>query len=313
MTLYISRAIRIALFILLLAITDQVVGFVLRKLYFHQHTGPMHALNYALNDCDADILIFGASQAQHGYDPVMISDSLKMSCYNAGLDGGHSIILQYAEIKEITKRYTPKILILDFHPENIVHYAGDYDRLNVLLPYYKNYPDLRPFILLRSPYERVKLISAIYPFNSMVIDAIRYNTFTHAARIKDIKGYIPLNGVMNLDMYKSEPEAKQSVVDTNMVKSLRNTIILCKEKNISLFIVSSPVYRTFKDRQKTRSLAAKLSLEILEKEKVNYFDFSFDTTITERIDWFEDQNHLNDTGTKIFTQKLIDVIKTIRK
>ena len=54
--------------------------------------------NHALKDCKADILIFGASQAQHNYNPRIIRDSLRMSCFNAGQDGGHSILLQFAQI-----------------------------------------------------------------------------------------------------------------------------------------------------------------------------------------------------------------------
>jgi hypothetical protein len=309
MTRLLSRSIQVLVFLILVVTIDQVTGFIFRKLYFHQHAGPMHGLNYALNECKADILIFGAPQAQHSYDPRIISDSLKMSCYNAGQDGGHSIILQYAQIKVITKRYTPKVIILDFHPNNVVHYPGDYDRLYILLPYYQDYPDLRPFILLRSPFERVKLLSAVYPFNSTIIDVIRYNTFTHAARVKDINGYIPLKGVMNMGMYKKESGGDSSqIIDTNMVKSLKNIISICNEKKIALYIVSSPIYRTVDDRIMYSTPAEKLSIDIIRNKNVNYFDFSFHPAIKDSIKWFEDQNHLNEIGASIFTQKLVRVL-----
>jgi hypothetical protein len=314
MNLYISRIIKIVIFILLITITDQVVGLILRKLYFNQKTGANHALTYTFRDCKADILIFGASQAQHNFDSRIISDSLKMSCYNAGQDGGHSIILQYAQIKVITKRYSPKIIILDFHPDRVVHFAGDYDRLSILLPYYKDFPEIRSLILLRSPYERVKLMSAIYPFNSNVINIIRFNTNTHAARKQDFEGYVPLKEVMNIHTLKQKHEVAAqsvSVVDSNMVNALKNIIHICKEKNIFLFIISSPIFHTVNEKQSLPSSVSKMSLDIIHSNKVNYVDFSFDSTFAGHFEWFKDRVHLNDDGAKVFTNKLADMLKKI--
>lgn len=310
MNQYISRVIKIVVFILLVTITDQVIGLILRKLYFYQKIGHSHALTYAFRYCEADFLIFGASQAQHNYIPSIISNSLKMSCYNAGQDGGHSILMQYAQIKVITERYSPKLIILEFHPNNIVHYAGDYDRLSILLPYYKEYPDIRPVILLRSPYERVKLMSAIYPFNSNIIDFLSFILNPNSTWKQDFEGYVPTKGVMNTDMLKPEPEIeKQSVVDTNMLNALENIIRLCKEKNISLFIISSPIFHAVNEKQSPSSPAAKLSLEIIHRNHVNYLDFSFDSTFTGHLEWFKDKKHLNDDGAKVFTNKLMCTLK----
>jgi hypothetical protein len=309
MNRYTSRVIKILAFIFLIASIDQVVGLILRKLYFHQRTGENYAMTYVYKNCTADILIFGSSRAQHHYDTRILSDRLKMSCYNAGIDGGHSILLPYAQIKVITKRYSPKIIILEFDPDNIVRYAGDYDRLSVLLPYYKEYPELRPLILLRGPYEREKLLSAIYPFNSNIINIIRYNTNTHAARRKDFEGYIQLESSMNIGMLKKEPGIEtQSVLDTNMINALKNIISLCKEKNITLLIINSPIYHTVSGGKTFTTLAAKLSLEIIHHEKVNYHDFSFDSTFAGHMEWFKDFGHLNDNGAKIFTNLVIDSV-----
>jgi len=306
----ISRVIKIVLFIFIIAITDQVIGLIFRKLYFNQKQGQYYALNYVFSECNDDVLIFGNSRAQHHYVSPIISTALKMSCYNAGQDGGHSILLSYAQIKVITERYSPKIIILEFNPNGIVHYPGDYDRLSILLPYYKGYPGIRSLILLRSPYERIKLMSAIYPFNSDVLNIITFNTNYHAKRHQDFEGYIPLEEIMNIDMLKKEPKIeKQSVVDTNMVNALKNIICLCKEKNISLFIINSPIFHTVNEIQSSTSSAAKLSLEIIYRNKVNYVDFSFDSTFTGHLEWFRDRLHLNDEGAKIFTNMLIDKLK----
>ena len=290
---------------------DQVIGYILRQLYFNQKAGPNQALTFAFRECNSEIVIFGASQAQHNYDPRIISNSLKMNCYNAGQDGGHSILLQYAQIKELTERYSPKIIILEFHPNNIVRYQGDYDRLQILLPYYSDYPELHQLIQLRSPYEKIKLLSAIYPFNSNIINIIRFNTITHASRRQDFNGYIPLKGRMNNEKVNINNQVGTSeIADTNMVIALKNIIRLCHNKHISLFIISSPIYHRTNELGNSSSVA-KLTLDILKRNQVHYLDFTFDSSFTGHLALFKDKMHLNEQGAKVFTSKLVLKLKNM--
>lgn len=317
MNRFLSGLFKIIIFLVLLIVADQVIGRILRKLYFTQKTGPNHSLIYSFRECKSDILVFGASQAVHNYDSRIITDSLKMSCYNAGQDGGHCILMQYAQIKVITQRYSPKILILEFHPGSIVHYPGDYDRMQILSPFYKDYPELGPLILLRGKYERIKLFSAIYPFNSNVINILRFNTNTHAARKKDFEGYVPLEGSINASIknigfnnlnYFTE---KKEIVDENMKNALINIIKICNDKNINLLIVSSPIFHTRNEHQDHPSKASELSLEILKRYKVTFFDFSYDSNFMGKHQLFKDEAHLNTNGAKFFTTLLINKIKKV--
>jgi hypothetical protein len=310
MNLSIKRTFKILVFILLILITDQIGGLFLRKLYFTQKAGSNHALIYSFKECKADILIFGASQALHNYDPRILSDSLKMSCYNAGQDGGHSILLQYAQIKVITERYNPKIIILDFQPNLIVRYPGDYDRLAILLPFYKDYPEIRPLILLHSPYEKIKLVSAIYPFNSNILNIIRFNTNTSAAKKKDIEGYVPLKEVMAFDNSKPGTIIDAPVViDSNKVNALTGIIQICKKKNIALYIVSSPIYHAANEKTHPITPAAQVSLSIIYQNNVNYIDLSFDSAYAGKMSWFKDKAHLNEVGANRFSSTIASFIK----
>jgi hypothetical protein len=311
----ISRALKIVLFILIITITDKALGLILRKLYFSQTAGQDYSLSYVLSQCNSDIIIFGNSRAQHHYDSRIISAALKMSCYNAGQDGGHSIILPYAEIKSITKRYSPKIIILEFSPTGIVHFEGDYDRLSILLPYYQKYSEMRPLILLRGPYERIKLLSSIYPFNSDIINIIGFNTKTRAAQKKDFDGYIPLTEVLNTNMINAKPEIlnqliirTKSVVDSNMVNSLENIISICRGKNISLFIMNSPIFHEVNESVSPAFPVEKISLDIIHLNQVNYFDFSSNQTFVGHPEWFADKAHLNEQGARVFSNMVADIL-----
>jgi len=315
----ISRIIKIVLFIFVIVVTDRLFGLILRRLYFNQTGGQDYSLSYVLSKCDADIVIFGNSRAQHHYDSRIISAGMKMSCYNAGLDGGHSILLPYAEIKVLTERYSPKIIVMEFFPTGIVHFDGDYDRLSVLLPYYQDYPAIHSFLQLRGPYEKIKLMSSIYPFNSDIINIIGFNTNTRIARRHDYEGYIPLNEVLNPEILKIKPEyvsrsimRTQSSLDTNMVNALENIISICKEKNIALYIINSPVYHMVNEIQTPASGVAKISLDIIHRNHVNFLDFSNDPAFVGHPELFADKGHLNYKGAKVFSNMVINSLsKTI--
>ncbi|NVO08517.1 MAG: hypothetical protein HXX16_01015 [Bacteroidales bacterium] len=307
----ISRGLKILFFIFIIIVSDQVIGLILRKLYFNQKEGSNRALNYTFKECKSDILVFGASQALHNYDSRIITDSLGLTCFDAGQDGGHSILLQYAQIKVIAERYSPRLIFLEFNPKNIVHYPGDYDRLSILLPYYKEYPELRPLILLRSPYERIKLFSAIYPFNSKIFSIIRFNIDFLSRHKKDFEGYIPIKDkVMNIGMLKTNSEiVPQPVVDMNMLNALENIIHICKKKNVTLCIVSSPLFHTVGEKRINNSFVENQALDIIRRENVKHFDFSYDSLFMGRLDWFADAGHLNEEGATNFTKALIRRIK----
>lgn len=289
---------------------DQVIGSILRYLYFNQKTGPSQSLTFVFSKCNADILVVGNSRAKYHYNTKILSDSLKMSCYNAGQDGGHSILLQYAQITELTNRHTPKIIILEFHPSGILYNKIYYDLISTLTPYYKEYPVIRPIIEMQSPYERIKLASAIYPFNSNVINSIRFNTNTHAARKEDFNGYVPLKGIINRVIPKpASLTITQPKLDTNMLNALRNIILLCNEKNINLFIISSPVFHEIYSLPPRPSSIEKLALAIIQSNKIKFLDFTYDSAFTGHFDWFKDKGHLNGKGADVYTNRLIAKLK----
>jgi hypothetical protein len=304
----INKILKILGFVLIILLIDQIGGFALRQL---QKSATNRDLNYTLAVCKSDILIFGNSRAQHHYDAKLISDSLKMSCYNAGIDGGHSILLSYALIKVVTNRYIPKVIIVEIAPGSFNYDPIEYDKLAILLPYYSIYPELKPLIRLRSPYERMKLLSQIYPYNSNVFSLISSNLKKHyISEEEDNRGYVPIkNRVMNLYSEIKVEHNITSPADSNKLTALGSIINICKEKSIKLYLVSSPYFHFENEKQSNTSYSAKHALDIIHKGNVTYFDFSNDSTFIGKSRYFADINHLNDIGATLFTQSLIRKIK----
>lgn len=134
-------------------ILDISIGSVLRYYYFKQESSSQYRTTYSIEKTKADILIFGSSRANHHYNPDVFDNRMNLSYYNVGRDGNF-IFYHYAVLKGVLKRYSPKIVILDFIHGEFRQNQDSYDRLSSLLPYYRSHSEMRSIINLKSKYEK---------------------------------------------------------------------------------------------------------------------------------------------------------------
>lgn len=288
--------------LLMVFLLDFAIGNMLRYFYFKQVSGLYYRTTYAMDSTQADILIFGSSRASHHYVPEVFEDSLKMSFYNTGRDGNF-LLFNYAVFKAILSRYTPKIILFDVNDNELLKNTADYERLSSLLPYYKNHPEIRNIINLRSPYEKTKLISSIYPFNSMFLTIAIGNLNLNKERKVDRKGYVPLhNTMLNTTLYYSEDSKGET--DNIKIKALKKIIHMCREREIQLYFVNSPVYSK-------EAILDSIGLvgRIIIEEKATYWSYTKEPLFLENPEYFQDIAHLNDDGAKLFTKILVNRIK----
>lgn len=294
--------IKLVIFLTLFFFLDLIVGTFLSKLYFKQTSGWEYRTKYSIEDTGADILIFGASRAQQQYNPVFFEERLKQTCYNVGRDG-ESFFYYYAVFKSILKRYMPKMIILDI--ENGVFKAdqSSYDRLSVLLPFYKKHPEIQSVIELKGPFEKLKLQSKVYPYNSMLFKIAIGNTEFNKKRNIDINGYVPLSRALN-EPVRNVTISKKYDLDSNKLNLYQSFIDECLKANIKLFIVCSPYYLNLIGTDTSMTIAK----NVAKSNSIQFFDFSKDVFFLKNPTLFDDTVHLNMEGAKIFSNNLIDSI-----
>lgn len=300
-----SFAIKLLLFIFIVFLLDLVVGSMLKHFYFKQESGFYYRTTYAINETRDDLLIFGSSKATHQYHPQLLENELNYSYFNVGRDGS-SIFFQYATLKSVLKRYTPKLIILDVARE-FENSQDSYDRISMLLPYYHDNPELRDMIMLKSPYEKYKLISKVYPYNSLLFSILVGNLEYNAGRFSDYKGFIPLQNKWKLPLQEIKGAAEYGI-DTLKIEAYKSFIQDCKNANIKLVIVSSPIFYTLDKTEVSNKICEEIAIE----NKVPYFNFTGDSLFLSSPQYFADLGHLNEDGSKIFTQKVIDKVKQIK-
>jgi hypothetical protein len=293
---------KLAAFLLIAFIFDFFIGALFNFFYFKQSSGWEYRTKYSIEDTKADILIFGASRAQQQYNPVFFEERLNQSCYNVGRDG-EPIFYYYAVLKGVLNRYSPKVVILDIENGVFKYQQDSYDRLSILLPFYKNHPELRTIIESRSPFERYKLQSKIYPFNSMIFKIAIGNTEFNKNRNEDIKGYVPLTRTLD-ESIRNVDFSKKYEIDSNKVKCYESFINDCKSVNAKLYIVCSPYFFNSIGTDSSMMIAKKIA----SAHNIDFFDFSKDELFLKNPKYFDDTVHVNFAGSKIFSNKLIDSI-----
>lgn len=281
---------------------DFSIGKILNKYYFKQESGLQYRTTYSIEKTTADVLVFGSSRANHHYHPEVFEKNLHLSYYNVGRDGS-DILYHTAILNGVMKRYTPKVIILDLNAGEFEKREGGYDRLSVLLPYYKMHPEMRSIIELKSKYEKYKLLSDIYPYNSSIFTIAIGNTDYNKNRKGDIKGYIPINRIWT-ESLQTAKNLKKYDIDSVKLNAYKSFVQQCVDNKIELYIVQSPIFLKYEHLDYSIHLAKDLAV----RTNIPFYDYSIDSTFIRNSKLFADKEHLNDEGARLFSKKLINLI-----
>lgn len=300
---YLYFGIKLISFFLLIFSLDFIVGNTLRYFYFKQESGGEYSATYLIKKANQDLLIFGSSRALHHYQSNILEERLGLTSYNAGRNG-NPILYHLAIFKSALNRHKPKQIILDVNINEFQKVEDGYDVLATLLPYYKEYPEVRPMVLLRGKFEKLKLCSQIYPFNSLIFTIAAGNTQFNKQRKEVFNGYMPLYNQWNKNLTVEYPQKKYEV-DLIKIEAFKNFIAVCKANHIKLTLVFSPYFKKFEETNNSISIAK----EIAKENNIHFLDFTNDIRFLKNPFLFADYTHLNNNGAKFFTNILIDYLK----
>ena len=282
-------------------IADILIGHILQSLYFKAKFNVNYHINYVVNEASNDVLIFGGSRAAHHYIPSILSDSLLLSVYNCGLDG-QCIYYHYGLLMKISERYLPKVVILDisfsdFHTSHLFTIEG----VKYLFPYYGSNKDLDLLIHKINPFEKFKMASNLYRYNSRLVDIFRDN-FRKADQNWE-NGYVPLFG-QTRQVKNVKRNQREEVIEKEKITYLEKFILFCIHNNIKLFLCMSPIddicenYNNF------------IPIEnIAMKYNVPVFNHFCDTFFVDNNLLFKDVTHLNNDGAIVYSKIIGTEIK----
>lgn len=340
------RLLRSGLLLLLaVVLLDRIGGLVLHFMYFRQKSGPNAETTYLLSTMKADGLILGSSRGRRNYNSLTLADTLGFRVYNGGHDG-QTVFYELAVVRSVLHRYTPKLVIIDLNPEELYYRELHYDRLNVLAPYYWDFPEVRDIYLLRGvrdgswqpgtwrvkparpadnswdnfwfrlhameeyvlPFntEKIKMLSGIYPYNSMPLDMLS-GIFR---KRHSHAGFKPLKGVI------SEQKAQELIRQNAALREQKGKRV-DKHKVAAL----EEMIATLKSRGVAVMVVMSPALapfgmepsyravvDLCDKYEVPFRDYSQDSRF---LNWqyFYD-NHMNLEGATLFSSQLAsDIVR----
>lgn len=281
---------------------DLVIGSGLKYLYNNQTSGYLYRTNYAIDSTTSNYLVLGSSRANHHYDSKIFEEGLNSTFYNCGRDG-QNIIYSCALTSAIINRYKPDLIIIDVLPNEFT--ARDEDRLSSLLPYHDN-SSIKPYLKYYSPFEDIKLISHIYPYNSLLTSLIAGISSQNRIKSEDYHGYSKLEGV--LTGQKLDDFQESGKVDSVKIKVFSALLSRLYDSGIPTMIIFSPLYFNYKP-----TISATVCDSLCSKFKsVRFLNFASCLEFKDPR-YYNDVNHLNETGAKLFSKKIVKSIQALEK
>ena len=254
---------------------------------------------YTMWKVDKEIVLIGASETTHGLVPSVLQDSLDMSVYNCGKDG-YRFHYQSSMIDGILKRYSPKLIVWSVsHSFLSKPSENDIDRLSNLNPFYHSNDYVKRVLDSKGPYEKYKLNSQLYTYNSRLlpyISKIISNDYNF-----EKGGFVPLINKGNVYPKKQYSNFEDNL-DNEVAELFTITLEKLKASGTKVVLLFPPRlqisnFKSTSQFNELKRIAEKFDTPIIDKF-YNHKDFINDSTM------FKDIGHLNRTGAYKFSSQL---------
>ena len=296
---------KVLLFSACIVVMDLAFGQLFSFLRSHAKGGSTANCEYIANRCQDDVIILGSSRATHHYVPQIIEDSLGVTCYNCG-EEGNGVVLAYGRLRMLTERYTPKLILYELTPG---YDYGTKEPNNKSLGYLRAYYDKKGIKGIFKDFDDdlswLKMKSKMYKNTSRLLPDV----FDNITFRDNHKGYEPLYGKMLLKENQFEAQTNQIFsVDSVKLSYVERVIALSKEEQIPLIFMISPRYGIVQPDMSIYEPA----LSICKQYNVPVYNYLSCMSISDRIEFFQDEGHMNNQGAEAYTSLLVnDVLRTI--
>lgn len=299
--------IKAVVFVLLFVACDWLFGVFCRWLEFRglNNNRQEFLAEYTLYEANEDVLIIGASEASHSYVSNIISDSLGLSVYNTGNDG-QFFYYQNAMINGVLDRYRPKLIIWSMEPSFLSNEPLAKQRISALKPFWKDNKYCAKLLELKSKYERIKVLSNCYVYNSLIFNYLRCGL---GGSVNDNEnGFSPLKKADNPPQLIKPDFISSTEADDEYVNILNATLRRLQQEGVPLIFVFTPMY--FDDYDYTKMNYYKKLIEIIDSYNNCRLvdDFYLNETFMDSS-LYKDNGHLDYEGAVYFSSELSSLLK----
>lgn len=263
----------------------------------HDLTGPK--LKYMVEELDEDVVMLGSSRCSRHYVPSILSDTLGMSVYNAGIDASKNIYSHYMALNLILSHHTPKVICLELMDEDCARRPRPFDATSFFAPYigvsqtadsiFMEAGDYWPYRLCHLYRYNAKAISNI---GGLLISRQQYND----------NGYIPIPQPAS---YPDKINISHTVhsVDTLKLHYLRRFIHQCQNRDIALVFTVSPLY------SHAEAGLYDVLKDVAREYDIPFLDYHTTGLYIDHPEYYKDYLHLWDKGARMFSSVFAQDLK----
>lgn len=305
---------RILVFALLACGLDYGLGTLVGMLHGRTVEGDFGGrINLALKQ-RSDIVVFGSSRAKHHYIPEIIQRETGRTVFNVGFDA-QTLLCHFGVQQLVLERHQPEMVILDLNTEDLrqTGLRDPYDKLAVLLPFHDN-RRVYELLLTRSKYERIKLWSRLYPYNSQILAILKYNLRPTSEGSSLSGGYVPYHGSdipqIVAAMERTAGDRPTSFDEAARIDPFYRQILLefinsARERGVEVVVCRSPLWKKDYYDYASQPQVLEAYRQILRQQQVPLIEIDQATDAAfEDLGLFKDRIHLNHGGAQIFSRIL---------
>lgn len=277
-----------------------------------------------------DILFLGSSHAYRSFNPENFDTELKCNTFNLG-SSSQSSIESYFALKETLRCYNPKLIVLE-------NYWVLYEKRKTFDPatYVYDYLEFSPVkidMLINAftpeEYLQAQFLSVRYHNNFKELKIIKENVNNKLLDRKQlkikrskkgeaytIKGYVSNENIATNKELTEENYFKNlqpSEWNEKTFLYLNKIIMLCRENNIPILLVTAPLPPTTMQMVNDYDSIHNKFRDIANQYEITYVDYNLINKdlrlLTDKH--FKDDHHLNTGGANVMNKHLLNIIRPI--
>lgn len=258
----------------------------------------------------------GSSRCETHFNPLLIDPITHTNSYNIGLEGATMPVIYDCISAYLENSTAPENLILNI---DFFYQVGTKEEEMIF-----RFPRYFPYLSNTTLYQHFSGRDSRFPFFKWIpfysMPYFNENYLDHSLNgyfkfrqdsLSYVKGYLSL-GAPAEDIDKINYPDKIIIPEPEIYKSLESIIGLCKQKNINLIFVFSPVYyRDFNSIKNKYQLLREFK-KIALKNAIPGIDYS-NVPMCYDKQFFKDSRHLNEKGSAAFSVMVAkDLCKYVR-
>ncbi|MDD6070679.1 MAG: SGNH/GDSL hydrolase family protein [Clostridiales bacterium] len=270
-----------------------------------------------------DILFCGASHCQLGVDPVVMDEGFGMNTFNAG-SSSQGLETTLALIKEADRYHDLKQVYVDLDYSIVMREIPNLESIYIISDYMK--PSMRKVEYLLNATSFDYYVNSFMPLHKgrgytanpkKIIEILQkkssrgYRDYVDRDSSYAGKGHIASRTVVEEGTLWSgeELQKRNFIIPAEQQENLQKIIAFCERRDIQLTFVSIPVTDFHLSQVQNYDEYVAAVQELLSEYGVPYYDFNLCNPSILPLDkdsYFNDDNHLNQDGAKVFGKVFSD-------